>query len=74
MNYNGSVVGNLYGGWSPNAQVPAMSGIPEGPPVMPRVVAFEPVAACSPRIGLTAAAIATAAIVLLGVIWLVLPR
>lgn len=70
---SGSVVGGLYGGYG-GASVPAASGIPEGPGTITQQAFGVPSASGGSRIGLHAAAISTAALVLLGFIWWALPR
>lgn len=71
---NGSVVGGLYGGYG-GASVPAASGIPEGPATITQQ-AFGVPSASSGRsgVGLSAAGIGTAALVVLAFIWWALPR
>lgn len=71
---NGSVVGGLYGGYG-GAAVPAASGIPEGPTTITQQAFGVPSATRSGRrIGLSASAISTGALVLLAFIWWALPR
>jgi hypothetical protein len=72
---NGSVVGGLYAGYG-GASVPAASGIPEGPVTITQQAFGVPSSSSSRggRIGLTAAAIGTGALVVLGLIWWALPR
>lgn len=69
----GSVVGNLYGGYG-SASVPAATGIPEGPQTITQQAWGVPSPGSGRRLGLTAAGIGTAALVLLGFIWWALPR
>jgi hypothetical protein len=69
----GSVVGNLYGGYG-SAGVPAASGIPEGPGTITQQAWGVPSASGSTGVGIKAAALSTAALVLLGFIWWALPR
>jgi hypothetical protein len=70
---NGSVVGNLYGGYGA-AAVPAASGIPEGPGTITQQAWGVPGPGSGSRLGLHAAGISTAALVLLVFIWWSLPR
>lgn len=70
---NGSVVGNLYGGYGA-AAVPAATGIPEGPQTITQQAWGVPSPGSGRRLGLAAAGIGTAALVLLGFIWWALPR
>ncbi len=71
---NGSVVGSLYGGYGA-AQVPAASGIPEGPATITQQAFGVPSASSAgSRIGIHAAAISTGALGLLFFIWWLLPR
>jgi hypothetical protein len=70
---SGSVVGGLYGGYG-SASVPAASGIPEGPMTITQQAWGVPAAGGGSRIGLTAAAIGTGALVVLVFIWWALPR
>lgn len=71
---NGSVIGGLYGGYD-GASVPAASGIPEGPPTITQQAFGVPSASGGGRrLGLSAAAIGTAALVAMGFIWWALPR
>lgn len=69
---SGSVVGGLYGGYG-SAAVPGVSTVPEGPGTITQQAWGVPSAGSS-RIGLHAAAISTAALVVLGFIWWALPR
>jgi len=69
----GSVVGNLYGGYG-GAAVPGVSTVPEGPGTITQQAWGVPSPSSGTRIGLHASAIATGALILLGVIWWVLPR
>ena len=74
MNVNSSVVGSLYGGWTPAASVPTYSAIPEGPRVAQAGAGFSPAApVCPKRLGLHAAAISTAALIALAALWCWLP-
>lgn len=70
---SGSVVGGLYGGYG-GAAVPAASGIPEGPTTITQQAWGVPPAGGGSMIGLHAAGISTAALILLGFIWWALPR
>lgn len=72
---NGSVIGGLYAGYG-SAAVPAASSIPEGPATITQQAFGVPSASSSggSRVGLTAAAIGTGALVLLALIWWALPR
>jgi hypothetical protein len=68
----GSVVGNLYGGYG-GAAVPGVSGVPEGGTITQQAWGV-PSPGSGTMIGLHAAGISTAALVLLGFIWWALPR
>jgi hypothetical protein len=70
---DGSVVGGLYGGYG-GAAVPAASGIPEGPVTITQQAFGVPSASGGSRVGLTAAAIGTGALIILAFIWWALPR
>jgi hypothetical protein len=70
---NGSVVGSLYGGYG-GAATPAATGIPEGPATITQQAWGVPPAGSGSRIGLTAAAVGTAALAALAFIWWALPR
>lgn len=69
----GSVVGSLYGGYG-GAAVPAASGVPEGPTTITQQAFGVPPAGGTSRVGLSAAAIGTAALGILVFIWWALPR
>jgi hypothetical protein len=69
----GSVVGNLYGGYG-GAAVPGVSTVPEGPATITQQAWGVPSASSGSRIGLHAAGISTAALIVLGFIWWALPR
>jgi hypothetical protein len=69
----GSVVGNLYGGYG-GAAVPGASTVPEGPNTITQQAWGVPSPSSGSRVGLHAAAISTAALVVLGFIWWALPR
>jgi hypothetical protein len=70
---DGSVVGGLYGGYG-GAAVPAASGIPEGPVTITQQAFGVPSVSGGSRVGLTAAAIGTGALIILAFIWWALPR
>lgn len=70
---SGSVVGGLYGGYG-GAAVPAASGVPEGPGTITQQAWGVPGAGGGSRLGLSAAAIGTAAVAALVFIWWALPR
>jgi hypothetical protein len=71
---DGSVVGGLYGGYG-GASVPAASGVPEGPVTITQQAWGVPSASGSgSRVGITAAAIGTGALIMLAFIWWALPR
>lgn len=71
---NGSVVGGLYGGY-PAASVPPATTVPEGPATITQQAwGVPPAGGGYGGIGHRAAAISTAALVLLGIIWWALPR
>jgi len=69
----GSVVGNLYGGYG-GAAVPTATGVPEGPGTITQQAWGVPSPSSGSKLGLKAAGISTAALVLLGFIWWALPR
>ena len=69
---SGSVVGNLYGGYG-GAAGPGVSNVPEGPGTITQQAWGVPSAGQS-MLGLHAAGISTAALVLLVFIWWALPR
>jgi len=69
----GSVVGGLYSGYG-SAAVPAASGIPEGPSSITQQAWGVPSASGGGGVGIKAAGISTAALILLGFIWWALPR
>jgi hypothetical protein len=69
----GSVVGGLYGGYG-GAAVPSASNVPEGPATITQQAWGVPSASGRGGLGLKAAGISTAALVLLGFIWWALPR
>jgi hypothetical protein len=69
----GSVVNGLYGGYG-GAAVPGVSGVPEGPQTITQQAWGVPGPGSGRRIGLTAAGIGTAALVLLVCLWWALPR
>jgi hypothetical protein len=76
---NGSVVGGLYGGYGSgqpgSAAAPAASGVPEGPATITQQAwGVPPATGSGGRCGLRAAAIGTAALGLLALIWWCLPR
>jgi hypothetical protein len=68
-----SVVGSLYGGYGSSA-VPGVSTVPEGPTTITQQAWGVPSAGSGSMIGLHAAGISTAALVLLAFIWWALPR
>lgn len=71
---NGSVVGGLYAGYG-SAATPAASGVAEGPATITQQAWGVPSASGGgSRLGLTAAAIGTGALLLLAAIWWALPR
>lgn len=70
---NASAVGNLYGGYN-GAAVPAASTVPEGPSTITQQAFGVPPWTGPGNHGIKAAAISTAALILLGVIWWTLPR
>jgi hypothetical protein len=70
---SGSVVGGLYGGYG-SAAVPAASGIPEGPGTITQQAFGVPGPGDGRRVGLSAAAIGTGALIALAFIWWALPR
>lgn len=77
INLNRSVIGSLYGGWTPAAAVPAASTIPEGPATITQQGFGMTGSGSTPRAcnaGSRAAAISTAALVALAVMWAVLPH
>jgi hypothetical protein len=70
---NGSVVGNLYGGYG-SAGVPAASGVPEGPGTITQQAWGVPSAGDGRNLGLSAATISTLALIALVALWWTLPR
>jgi len=69
----GSVVGNLYGGYG-GAAVPGASGVPEGPGTITQQAWGVPGPGSGTTLGLKAASVSTAALVVLAFIWWALPR
>lgn len=72
---NGSVVGNLYGGYG-GASVPGVSTVPEGPTTITQQAFGVPPATggSGKNVGIRAACISTGALILLVVMWWTLPR
>ena len=69
----GSVIPGLYGGYG-GASVPAASNIAEGPVTITQQAWGVPSASGGGGVGIKAAGISTAALILLGFIWWALPR
>lgn len=72
--FRGSAVGSLYGGYN-GASVPPASTVPEGPgTITQQAWGVPPATGQPPARGLHAAAIGTAALILLVVMWWTAPR
>jgi len=78
LNVGGSAVGNLYNygsGQPGSAAAPAASGIAEGPvTITQQAWGVPPASGAGANVGIRAACVSTAALILLGFIWWTLPR